>query len=211
MPFETDVFVNCPFDHDYAPLLEAMLFCLVHSGMNPRLATERLENGENRLEKIYGLACGAKYSVHDLSRCQAAAAGDYARMNMPFELGMDLGIRRAAEHLPSEKKFLIFERHPYETKQVLSDLAGQDVEAHHDNFETVIDKVRNFLRVEAGCNVPGAARITADYVTFQGWFLEKKLSEGHAEKAALRLPTSERLAEMRDWVAMGKPDSFGRR
>lgn len=98
MPFETDVFVNCPFDHDYAPLLEAMPFCLVHSGMNPRLATERLENGENRLEKIYGLACGAKYSVHDLSRCQAVAAGDYARMNMPFELGMDLGIRRATGH-----------------------------------------------------------------------------------------------------------------
>lgn len=208
MAFETDVFINCPFDDEFAPLLEAILFTIVYAGMNPRLATERLENGESRLEKIYELASGAKYSVHDLSRCQAAEAGDFARMNMPFELGMDYGVRKAAEALPSEKKFLIFERERYETKRVLSDLGGQDVEAHKNSYETAIKKVREFFRVEAGVDLPGPSRILGDYETFQGWMTEKKLAEGHSEKEALDLPTSERLDEMKAWNAQGRPVAF---
>ncbi|MFN7051053.1 MAG: hypothetical protein ACK4NH_02955, partial [Gemmobacter sp.] len=173
MAFETDVFINCPFDDEFAPLLQAMLFCIVYAGLNPRLATERLEAGQNRLDKIYDLARGSRYSIHDLSRCQANVVGEYARMNMPFELGLDLGIRRAADDLPGDKRFLIFERNAYETKRALSDLAGQDVEAHGGSYEKVIIKLRNFLKVEAGCDLPGAARIKADYETFQG-FMRKR-------------------------------------
>lgn len=205
MPYETDVFVNCPFDDEYAPLLEAMLFCIVYAGLNPRLATERLEAGENRLDKIYALAAGARYSIHDLSRCKSHAADEYARMNMPFELGLDLGIRRAAHDLPGQKKFLIFERQPYDLKRALSDLAGQDVAAHHDDYQDVVRKSRDFLKVEAERPLPGAARILADYETFQAWMFEKKLDEGHSEKDINRLPTSERLEEMRAWVTAGKP------
>lgn len=43
---------------------------------------------------------------------------------------------------------------------------------------------------------------------FQGWMTEKKISEGHSEKEALRLPTRERIDEMKDWVAMGMPLKF---
>ena len=46
-------------------------------------------------------------------------------------------------------------------------------------------------------------RIAADYGTFQGWMVEKKVSEGHSERDALRLPTSEKLAEM--LAQFGKP------
>lgn len=208
MPYETDVFINCPFDPEYAPLLEAMLFCVSYAGMTPRLATERLEAGENRLDKIVGLILGACYSIHDLSRCRSLAAGDIARMNMPFELGLDLGIRRVAQNLPAPKKFLIFEAKPYETKAALSDLAGQDVEAHHNDYQEVIRKTRDFLRVEAQKPLPGAARITADYETFQAWMIGKKRFEGHSEKDALRLPTTERLEEMQLWLAAGKPQQW---
>jgi len=186
-----------------------MLFCITYAGLTPRLATESLEAGQSRLDKIFDLARGSRYSIHDLSRCQSQEIGEYARMNMPFELGMDLGIRRSAHSLPSQKKFLIFERRPYETKRVLSDLAGQDVEAHHDDYQEVVRKTRDFLRVEAGRDLPGAARITADYETFQAWMLEKKIAEGHSEKDALRLPTAERLGEMRVWIEAGKPVRWG--
>lgn len=208
MPYETDVFINCPFDEAFAPLLEAMLFCVVYAGFSPRLATESLEAGQNRLDKIFSLAKGAKYSIHDLSRSRSTKANEFARMNMPFVLGLDLGIRRAAADLPSPKKFLIFEQVAHETKRVLSDLAGQDVEAHQGSFEEVIRKTRNFFRVEAEINLPGAHRIAADYSTFQGWMVEKKVSEGHSEPDALRLPTTEKLDEMRAWVAAGKPASW---
>ena len=208
MAFETDVFINCPFDEKYAPLLEAMVFCVVYSGLMPRLATERLENGENRLEKIIGLARGAKYSIHDISRCVSEKVGEFSRQNMPLELGLDMGIRRFDTSLPSEKKFLIFESKAYESKRSLSDLAGQDVAAHNDRYETVISKVRDFLRVEAGIGLAGPARIKADYETCLGWIVEKKIYEGHSERDALKLPTQERLEEMRNWLALGKPVTF---
>lgn len=208
MPFETDVFINCPFDDKYAPLLEAMLFTIVYCGLNPRLATERLENGENRLDKIFMLARGAKFSIHDLSCCRSTASGELFRMNMPFELGLDLGIRRSAPDLPSPKKFLIFEQNTYETKRALSDLSGQDVVAHKGRYEEVISKVRDFFRVEAQLELAGPARIKSDYETCLGWITEKKIHEGHSEKNALNLPTSERLDEMRAWLQMDKPERF---
>lgn len=69
----------------------------------------------------------------------------------------------------------------------------------------MIRRTRDFFRVEAEIGLPGAHRIAADYGTFQGWMVEKKVSEGHSERDALRLPTSEKLAEMRAWVTAGKP------
>lgn len=206
--FEQSVFVNCPFDETYAPLLEAALFCITYFEFVPRLANESLEAGENRLDKIVGMIRGARYSIHDLSRCRADEQGEYFRMNMPFEYGIDVGFRRSEDPGLQQKKFLIFERKPYDLKRALSDIAGQDVVSHGDSFEAVIKHVREFFRVEVGVNAPGPARLEADYATFQGWMIEKKIAEGHAEAEALKLPTRERLDEMKAWVAQGKPSLF---
>jgi len=78
--FENSVFVNCPFDEDYAAILQSVLFCLVYLGMVPRIATERIDSGDVRVEKIIELIKSSKYSIHDLSRCQAEKAGDYFRL-----------------------------------------------------------------------------------------------------------------------------------
>ncbi|MGF0537255.1 hypothetical protein ACQQ2Q_04610 [Agrobacterium sp. ES01] len=129
-------------------------------------------------------------------------------MNMPFEYGIDVGFRRSEDSGLQQKKFLIFERKPYDLKRALSDIAGQDVVSHGDSFEAVIKHVREFFRVEVGVNAPGPARLEADYATFQGWMIEKKIAEGHAEAEALKLPTRERLDEMKAWVAQGKPSLF---
>lgn len=200
--------MNCPFDSEYAPLLEAMLFCIVYFGFKPRLASERLEGGQNRLDKIVEMIVESKYSIHDLSRCRAAAAGDLVRMNMPFELGVDVGFRRCGDKRLATKKYLIFEENPYDLKRALSDTAGQDVEHHKNDFELVIKKVRNFFKVEVGVVAPGPARLISEYATFQGWMTEKKISEGHSEREALDLPTSERLEEMKAWVEAGRPELF---
>ncbi|MGR6431629.1 hypothetical protein [Rhizobium sp. PAMB 3182] len=206
--FETSVFVNCPFDNTYAPLLEAALFCIVYFGFEPRLANERLEAGENRLEKIVGMVRGSKYSIHDLSRCTAQAIGEFFRMNMPFEYGVDVGLRISGVGNLDQKKFLIFERNAYDLKRALSDISGQDVANHGDSYELVIKHVRDFFRVEANIAVPGPARLEADYATFLGWMTEKKIAEGHSEAQALNLPTRERLDEMKNWIADGKPVRF---
>lgn len=202
------VFVNCPFDEEFAPLLEAMLFCVVRAGLAPRLASERLEAGESRLEKILELIESCKYSIHDLSRAVATEAGEIFRMNMPFELGLDMGRRRAPDTETNDKKFLIFELKPYELKRGLSDIAGADVEFHRNDFQLVLKKLRDFLRVEAGCELPGATALKDEYALFLGWMTEKKIHEGHTEAEALELPTQERLDEMHKWMLLGRPDEF---
>jgi hypothetical protein len=206
--FAKSVFINCPFDNAHAGLLEAMLFCVVSFGLEPRLANERLEAGENRLSKIIGLIQACKFSIHDLSLCRSSTVDETFRMNMPFEYGIDLGFREADEQFRREKRFLVFERNPYDLKAALSDTAGQDVEAHKGEVSTIIEKTRNFFRVELGRNLPGAARLELQYATFQGWMVEKKIAEGHSERSALRLPTRERLDAMKEWVAAGGPSEF---
>lgn len=206
--FERTVFINCPFDDNYAPLLEAAIFCLVLFGFKPRLANERLEAGENRLEKIVGMLRSAKYSIHDLSNCKSTSPNEYFRMNMPFEYGLDVGFRRGGDKRLLAKKHLIFEKDRFDLKRSLSDIAGQDVEHHNNDYGILIKKIRNFFRVEANINLPGPSEIRAQYATFQGWLIEKKIHEGHSEKEALEIPTRERMDEMENWVKLEKPDVF---
>ena len=91
--FEQCVFINCPFDKDYEPILQAVLFCVIYLGFTPKIASQSNDSGENRLTRIQHLIEQSKYSIHDLSRCVAAKKGEYFRLNMPFELGVDYGCR----------------------------------------------------------------------------------------------------------------------
>lgn len=196
------VFINAPFDEPHKPLLGAMVFCVVRFGLQPRLASERLEAGENRLDKIVGMLKDCKYSIHDLSRSHATSGGEALRMNMPFEYGLDYGLRCSGNPDLSEKRFLIFERVRYDLKRALSDTAGHDVFPHEDNHEKVIKAVRDFFRVEAGIKVPGPTSLVNEYATCQGWIVEKMMAQGHSEEEALDLPMSEFVEAMGEWVAL---------
>jgi hypothetical protein len=98
--FDRSVFVNCPFDDAYLALLRPLLFTVIYLGYAPRIASERSDSGESRLDKICELIRSCRYSIHDLSRLKAARADEFYRMNMPFELGIDYGARQyGPEHL----------------------------------------------------------------------------------------------------------------
>lgn len=107
--FENCVFINCPFDEEYEPILQAMLFCIVDLGLVPRLAKERNDSGEIRLHKIADLIRDSRYSIHDLSRSQARQKGEYFRLNMPFEYGVDWACRRWYGEGRDTKVFLILD------------------------------------------------------------------------------------------------------
>jgi hypothetical protein len=126
-------------------------------------------------------------------------------MNMPFECGLDFSIRKSGPGRLAKKKFLIFESNKYELKKSLSDIAGQDPEYHSGDYQLLIRKIRNFLKVEADLKIVGASKIISDYADYQAWLIEKKITEGHSEAEALNLPTQERIDEMQTWMNEGKP------
>ena len=125
--FERNVFINCPFDDEYRPLRQALLFVVVFLGFNPKIALERSDSGELRINKICGLIQVSKYSIHDLSRLRSGKAKEFYRLNMPFELGIDYGARAFGAAFMSSKRSLILEQKLHDFRKALSDLSGVDI------------------------------------------------------------------------------------
>jgi len=182
-----------------------MLFCAVYLKFDPRFATESSDSSQNRLQKIQGLIENSKYSIHDLSRCQAQKKGEHFRLNMPLELGIDYGCKQFFGKGRESKKFLILEERKYRYQAAISDLSGCDIESHKGDFEKAVRKVRNWLVTEANAEEIGASKILGAYVNFQEWYYEKQLAAGFSEEDIQDYPTVELLAAMRDWIAQGMP------
>lgn len=197
--FDRSVFVNCPLDEDYDRTLRAILFCLVRFGLTPRIATERSDAGEPRISKILDLIQSSRYSVHDLSRCQARDKGEYYRLNMPFELGLDFGCRRYGSGRLREKVILVLEEQRYRYQAAISDLAGSDIEAHHGDYQIAVRKVRNWLAGMPGFEGTGAARVLADYEDFQRWYIERQRNRGFSDDDIRDYSTTELLSAMFRW------------
>ena len=109
MSFESNVFVNCPFDDKYLPLLRPLLFTIIALGLSPRIALEDLDSGRPRVQKLLALIEESKYAIHDLSRIKAEKKGEFYRLNVPFELGLDVGCRLFKGGQWARKRCLILE------------------------------------------------------------------------------------------------------
>jgi hypothetical protein len=202
--FNTNVFINCPFDKDYEPILQAILFCLIYLGLDPKIATERTNSAEARLAKIAELIETSRFSIHDLSRCQAAKEGELYRLNMPFELGIDWACRKYKTGKEG-KSILVLEREKFRYQAAISDLAGCDIESHEDHYDIAIRKVRNWIYSETKSPCDGATRIIEAYADFHAWYYERQLANGFSDADIKDYPTSELLEAMRDWFTQGKP------
>lgn len=139
-----EVFINCPFDRSFKPLLKAILFTVVTLGYTPRLASEASDSAELRLRKICRLIGATRISIHDLSRIKPEK-GEYSRLNMPFELGIDYGAREYGAPPLDAKRFLITGTTPHNFKIAASDLSGVDIKAHSDQPIEVVRAVRNWF------------------------------------------------------------------
>lgn len=60
------VFINCPFDEEYAPLFDAVVFATVCCGFIPRSALESGTVSETRVARIVRALVGSKYSIHNM-------------------------------------------------------------------------------------------------------------------------------------------------
>jgi hypothetical protein len=205
--FSRSVFVNCPFDVGYVPLLRPLLFSIIYLGFEPRIALEQLDSGRPRIDKIVALIRESKFAVHDLSRAQAKEKGEYFRLNMPFELGLDVGCRLYKGGRWAEKRCLILEAERYRHQATISDLSNSDIFVHGNDPETLVTGLRNWLDAQAGLHAPGAAKVWASFLLFMIWNFEE-LTKRHysaADIAALEVPdlikTAKKWCSQNPWEA----------
>lgn len=201
MPFERNVFVNCPFDTEYLPLLRPLLFTIIYLELEPRIALENLDSGTARIEKIIGLITESKFAIHDLSRLKAEQAGEYYRLNMPFELGLDVGCRRFRDGRWSQKQCLILETQRYRYQAALSDMSNSDIGVHNDDPAEVVSEIRNWLNNVADLHAPGPSAIWARFNEFMADNYDHLKSRGFSDRDIEKLPIAELIDHVRDWVA----------
>jgi hypothetical protein len=91
--YEKSVFINCPFDPEFRDLLLAIVFAVSAHGLIPRSARETDGSAEPRFSRILRTLSESKYSIHDLSRFTGEGTDNFARFNMPLELGMASALR----------------------------------------------------------------------------------------------------------------------
>lgn len=141
MAYSSNVFINCPFDNDYYPILKSILFTVIYCNLTPQIS-ETKDGDVIRIQNIQKLIQSSKYSIHDLSRIESKKKGELPRFNMPFELGIDLGCKK---YSLTNKKCLILEEKKYRYKIVLSDIAGQDISAHNNKPFQAAKSVRDWI------------------------------------------------------------------
>lgn len=207
MPFHKNVFVNCPFDEEFYDLLRPLLFTIVYLDLTPRIALEVIDSGKVRIDRIVELIRESKYAIHDLSRIVAVAAGDLYRLNMPFELGIDLGARYFGPGDLSDKRCLVLETEAYRYKAALSDLSGSDI-AHHGNEPAkVVVAVRNWLKNACKVHAPGPTLIWDSFNYFMAELHDDLLDRGFSKKDVDALPIPELIEHMVVWVAANKGEA----
>ncbi len=135
------VFLNIPYDSRFENLLLAYIAGISAFGFAPR-ATLEIPFSQRRLERIIALIASSRYSVHDLSRVQLdRARPSTPRFNMPFELGITVGIGNA------KHSWIVCETVRRRVNKSLSDLDGTDVYIHDGTVRGVFRELCNaFVR-----------------------------------------------------------------
>jgi len=198
--FEKNVFINCPFDKEYKKFLHPMLFTIVYLGLRPQMA-QTTDSGIVRIERILSLIKNSKYSIHDLSRMVAKKVGEIARFNMPFELGLDIGIRSASKRSRlSTKQNLIIEQVNFRYQKGISDLSGNDIEVYDDSPERLVLVIRNWFTRILHPKQPSGSLIWEEYNEFQTYFENVTKEEGYNKKDLETLPVNELIYFMSKWI-----------
>jgi hypothetical protein len=149
---EVSVFLNCPFDEKYAPLLNATILAVLSCGFVPRSADEdRLGASLPRMERIRKALHGSRYSIHDLCRCRGEGDDNLGRFNMPLELGIAIGRHYATRDDPEHKhNWLVLTPGDHIYLKFISDLAGFDPKVHDETPKMLVRAVMAWLLANPG-------------------------------------------------------------
>jgi hypothetical protein len=124
-PYTRQVFINCPYDDEYRPLLKAIVFAVHACEFTARLALEEPGSERLRLERLVSLIAECRLGIHDLSRVRSSDQDALPRFNMPFECGVFYGALQFGTKRQAQKRFLLLDSVPYRPQRTMSDAAGQ--------------------------------------------------------------------------------------
>jgi hypothetical protein len=200
MPFQKNVFINCPFDNDYRLLLKPLLFTILYLGYRPNIARTQ-SSSDIRINQIKSFIKDSKFGIHDLSRCRPLSVGELPRFNMPYELGLDMGCIEFGSRKSKSKKILILEKDKFHYQKVLSDIAGQDIENHEDDPKTLVQKVRNwFSTLSPRKSCSPTTEVWAAYNQCSSDLIEDIYSDGKNDN----IPIEEYLKLVKRWITSFK-------
>ena len=174
---KADVFLNIPYDARFEKLLFACIAGISAFGFVPR-ATLEIPFSQRRLERIISLIASSHYSIHDLSRVEPdRTAPRTPRFNMPFELGLTVGIGKDA--------WIVCEAKRHRIKKSLSDIDGTDVYIHDGTIRGVFRELSNaFVRTR---RQPSVVQMMQIYKVLRSNF------SGILKKAGAKDPFNARL------------------
>ena len=122
------------------------MFAVYDCGFEARCTLEDDDASRMRMDKIYDLISGNKYGIHDISRVTLDHAHRLPGFNMPLELGLWLGAKRFGNKRDQQKRALVLDKLPRRYQVFCSDIAGQDATSHNNDSETVVRRIRDWLR-----------------------------------------------------------------
>jgi hypothetical protein len=159
-PAPNSAFLNVPYDKQFERLFLAYIAALCGFGLVPR-ATLEIPGGSRRLDRIFELIGGCRYSFHDLSRVELdTRRPPTPRFNMPFELGLVVASTKTNR---TRHDWFVFESRKRRLSKSLSDLDGTDPHIHRASPSGVLRCLTNALvRHERRPTVVQLERIFAD-------------------------------------------------
>lgn len=199
------VFINCPFDDEFKPIFDAIVFSIHDLGFEARHAL--IKDGEEfRLPRIAAEIAGCKYSIHDLSRVEVSGKQKLPRFNMPFEAGIAFAFNHFAGDLEPHH-LLLLDSKKYRYQATLSDAAGLDPAIYDAKPEKAIESVRKFLCEKSkNPRLPGGEYIHNRF----GLFLARLPSQANLQNLTMKELQSwdyvnDLQALMSDWILTNKP------
>jgi len=165
--------LNCPYDEHYEEILDAAIFAVLDLGFLIRSAMEWDDASIARLARIISLMENCRLSIHDLSRGTTDEKTNLPRFNMPFELGIFVGLAHANRDRGKEMRCMILDVDADRYRISLSDMSGVDIYQRSTSPNSIIGPIRSFLRkntLRPSQRIPGARYVALRYEKFTADF-----------------------------------------
>jgi hypothetical protein len=138
---------------------------------------------------------------------KAKKAGEYYRLNMPFELGIDFGCQLFGDNEWRNKKCLILEAEKFRYQAALSDLSNSDISVHRNEPTEVLTQVRNWLNTQAKLKAKGPPGIWGHFTDFMAHNYDALKADGFSDNDIKNLPIADLIEHMTEWVRRFKSPS----